>query len=73
MLATNRQLDSVLRFYSVPSGGDKRSGLQGLHNGLHEPAREKKRINKPEGALHQQGGPGAFTYGRVNQLGGRTG
>ena len=34
MLVTNGELDLVLRFYSAPSGGDKRSGLQGLHNGL---------------------------------------
>lgn len=42
MLATNGQLDLVLRFYSAPSGGDKRSGLQGLHNGLDEPGPAKQ-------------------------------
>jgi hypothetical protein len=50
MLVTNRQLESVLRFYSAPSEEDKRSGLQGLHNGLHELDRQNRRISKSEGA-----------------------
>lgn len=72
MLVTNGQLDLVLRFYSAPSGGDKRSGLQGLHNGLDELDRQNRRISKSEGAqCTGKGRFGAFDYGRVDKLGSR--
>jgi hypothetical protein len=72
MLVRNRQLDSVLRFYSAPWEGDKRSALQGLHNGLHELDRQNRRISKSEGAqCTGKGRFGAFDYGRVDKLGSR--